>query len=116
MVRVAMEHMVQMHRFPRWWKTRLMCDGCYARNPACKNCGDMTYLSFGDDAKWRPTVITHEQYMEESIASGLLSPFAKIDGFNYELLFRDWAHMVPLGIGRDFGGASIKSMFKCVSP
>ena len=106
-----MELLVEMHGFKRWWKAAEICDGCLARNPACINCNELTFMNFAEDAPWRATVLDHQTYMAQE---EVISPFAIVDGFNYEMCFRDWAHMDALGYGRDFGGATIKSMLPSI--
>ena len=102
-----MELLVEMHGFKRWWKAAEICDGCLARNQACINCNELTFMNFAEDAPWRAIVLDHQTYMTQE---EVISPFAIVDGFNYEMCFRDWAHMDSFGYGRDFGGATIKSM------
>ena len=65
-------------------------------------------MDFTPDAKWRSTVLSNSQYLKESSHS--LSPFCKIEGHRKELCWRDWAHLDPLGFGRDLGAGLLKSM------
>ena len=107
-----MELMVEMNRFCRWWKCKLMCDSCFATNPTARGCTDAgpnTYMDFTWGARWRDTVVDHEKYMKEP---NDVSPFHVIEGWRKEMTFRDFAHMDNLGYGRDLGGACIKSMLK----
>ena len=86
-----------------------MCDECKATNPTCINgAGEFNYMDFTYNAGWRATVIGNKQYLEES--AGVLSPFTQIEGHIKELCWRDWAHLDPLGFGRDLGAGLFKSM------
>jgi len=97
----------EMHNFNRWWKCRDICDGCDAQNPALKNVDPtLSYCDFTARARWRETVLSHDQYM----AGDNVSPFACIPGFRKELALRDFAHMDLLGYGRDLGAALTKSL------
>ena len=69
----------------------------------------MTYMNFSPEAGWRGTIQTHEQYIANETE---LSPFHILPGWRKEMVLRDWAHLQPIGFGRDLGGGLIKSMFK----
>jgi len=66
-------------------------------------------MNFSKEAGWRNTLIDNEQYMDECDYEHL-SPFMQIEGHRKELAWRDFAHIDPLGLGRDLGGALLKSM------
>ena len=86
-----------------------MCDGCMASNPCSKGNADVgpnTFINFNDDAPWKNTLVSHEEYMEQEVPSA----FSCIPGWRLEMVFRDFAHMDLLGYGRDLGGALIKTM------
>ena len=105
----VMELLVEIHNFNQWWKTYFMCDECKATNPACINgAGEFSYMDFTYNAGWRDTLISNRTYVAEYAAT--LSPFMQIEGHIKELCWRDWAHLDPLGFGRDLGGALLKSM------
>ena len=100
---------IAMHRFARWWKCRLMCDGCKAENPACKRTDPrFHYSNFGAGAGWVETVQSHEDYMRDET---IVSPFMMVPGIRKETILRDWAHLDPLGFGRDLGGGLLKSFY-----
>jgi len=88
-----------------------MCDECWATNPLCKNGnGKLNYMNFAKDAEWTNTLIDNDTYLDECPYEHL-SPFLQLEGHCKEICWRDFAHLDPLGLGRDLGGALIKSMY-----
>ena len=88
-----------------------MCDECCATNPTCiRGSGPFNYMNFARDAGWTNTLIDNDIYMDECPYEHL-SPFMQIEGHCKELCWRDFAHLDPLGLGRDLGAALIKSMY-----
>ena len=87
-----------------------MCDGCGATNPAnIGGAGYFNYMNFAKDAGWRGSLIDDEKYRLETPPEQL-SAFVTIEGHSKDLCWLDFAHLDPLGLGRDLGGALLKSM------
>lgn len=99
---------VEMHKMKRWWKCTKLCDGCGAVNPGRNTDPNLTWMDFNLNAGWKGTILSHEDYMANDVAS----TFSRIPGWNFRLLLRDHAHMDPLGYGRDIGAGIIKSLHK----
>ena len=88
-----------------------MCDQCWATNPVCKNGnGKFNYMNFRKDAEWYNTLVDNDKYLDECPYEHL-SPFLQLEGHCKEMCWSDWAHLDPLGLGRDLGAALIKSMY-----
>ena len=87
-----------------------MCDECLATNPAnIGGNGYLSYMNFSRDAGWRETLIDNDSYLLETPFDHL-SAFLQVEGHCKDLCWRDFAHLDPLGLGRDLGPALIKSM------
>lgn len=87
-----------------------MCDECSATNPAnIGGDGVLNYCNFSKAAGWRDTLTDNETYLLETPYKNL-SAFLQVEGHRKEMCWRDFAHLDPLGLGRDLGGALIKSM------
>lgn len=62
--------------------------------------------SFGSDAAWPFTRLSHEAYLDRE--SSRLSPFTAVEGFRLETVAYDWLHNINLGCGRDLFASGLK--------
>ena len=93
--------------FTRYYRCRLLCDGCLGQNPSAKADKSLTAFDFTHGAKWHDTVLTSEQ-VEASERHVL--PLSMIAGWNSEMTHRDTMHTHQLGGSRDSTASTIASL------
>ena len=58
----------------------------------------LSYKNLSENAPWRQTLLNFEGYKRAALRQ---SPWAAFRGFHNQIIFRDWLHVVALGLGRD---------------
>ena len=91
----------------RYWKTRFICHLCCAVATIDKrgHGADMLYTDFGDEAGWRPTRMTHTQFLALFAACMFLPALLQLAGFHVSMAHPDVMHSFHLG----FVGFAISS-------
>eukprot|EP00969_Alexandrium_andersonii_P364983 15465245-Alexandrium_andersonii.AAC.1 len=60
-------------------------------------------------APWRRTLVSHDTYVR---TANHLSPWCQVSGFHLQMVWRDFMHVVYLGVGPDIAASLIWDLFK----
>jgi hypothetical protein len=89
------EFYVQVMDFPRWDSEPCMCWICMASNSV----DGMIYTNAKPCAGWRPTIRTHESYLNELLVAGRPIPKSyKVLGLRHEGVTIDILHAIDQGV------------------
>ena len=97
---------VETHNLRCHYGSTHVCHACKALQ-CFKNCPDprMNYADFSPSAPYMDTIISHGEYLVQE--AGRLSPWCQLPSFRFEMIWDDWMHTGPLGIGRDIAASAI---------
>ena len=90
----------ECHFLTRHYGTHQCCEDCAAVKPQIndKELRCLSYENLSENAPLRQTLLNFEGYKRAALRQ---SPWAAFRGFHNQIIFRDWLHVVALGLGRD---------------
>ena len=97
----------QLHRYQQSHQAKFICESCLAMKPTTAR-SDLHYCygNFQQNAPWRTTLRSHEDY----VAQEGVSPWLQVPGFNVLLHYEDLMHNAFLGHVRDAIASTARGM------
>ena len=82
-----------------------MCDRCEAIQPTTSAAHPMTYKNFSNDAPYTSTCKDHSTYLR---TARRVTPWAQVEGFQFQHLSYDVMHLIFLGVARNHVPSALK--------
>ena len=102
---------VKQHRFFRNFNCNFFCEWCLC----CRHMAFLNGYNFSDDADWKDTIMTQDQYRRSHVGNDL-SPWHKVRGWTIFRNLMDLLHLIWLGIAKDVCGAELKMLAMTLYP
>ena len=93
------------HLLAENYQCKKMCDRCEAIQPTTSAAHPMTYKNFSNDAPYTSTCRDHSAYLR---SAKRVTPWAQVEGFQFEHISYDVMHLIFLGVARNHVPSALK--------